>query len=389
MTEDVLSGMNSWYQAPSAAPSANPSAWALPTTGNLANDDYARSREAWGKAHPFTGEALSNPTGSYDAEGSYVGPSSKDWLAAGWTQGMSGSGDETWVDSRNDAWGREQDKAWSAQLTPEQRAERARLYAERDAKVKRNGMLAALAGFGGIAGAGMLGAGMLGSGFSGAAAGGLDALAGADIAGGLIPEFGSSAAYTAGLGGTGAAAGVAGGAAPWDSFYRTLTSPIGRTGGSLLSQLIAGGGNAYMGNKQAGQYGDVINQINQLYAPDSPYAKQMEQALARKDSAAGRNSQYGDRAVQLAAALTQAKSNALTSPGYGNLLAQRGTNQNIPINGLLAILGGGAGQDLITQAGGGIGNYFKSFFGNEGEKYSPSTPNTEFDNSWMNAYAPG
>lgn len=363
-------------------------AWDLPTTGNLAVDDYQRSRDAWGKAHPYKGTPLSNPAGGYDVEGSYVGPGADGWLSAGWTQGTTGSGDAYWEDPRINAWALEQDKAWGAQLTPEQQAERTRLYAERDAKNKKRGQLAALAAFGGIAGAGALGAGMLGSGFSGAAgAGGLDALAGADIAGGLVPEFGSSAAYTAGLGGTSAA-----GAAPWDSFLKTINSPVGRVatraGGNLLNQLIAGGGNAYMGNKQAGQYEDVINQINQLYAPDSPYAKMMEQSMARKDAAAGRNSQYGDRAVQLAAALTQAKSNTLTSPGYGNLLAQRGTNQNIPINGLLAILGSGAGQDLITQAGGGIGSYFKNFFGSEGDKYSPASPNTGFDNDWMLAYAP-
>ena len=371
--------------------------WALPTTGNLANDDYARSRAAWGKAHPFTGKALSNPTGSYDAEGNYVGPSASDWLSTGWTQSMSGSGDESWVDPRGDAWALEQDKAWMAQLTPEQRAERQRLYAERDAKIKKRGQLAALAAFGGIAGAGMLGAGMLGSGALGGvgAAGGDLGMAGwmGTGAGEMGLEAGAAGLASSGAGGAaGLASSGAGGASPWGSFLKTLTSPIGnmatKAGGSLLSQLIAGGGNAYMGNKQAGQYDDVISQINQLFAPDSPYAKQMQQTLARKDAAAGRNSQYGDRAVQLAAALTQAKSNALTSPGYGSLLAQRGTNQNIPINGLLAILGGGAGQDLITQAGSGIGDYFKSFFGSEGDKYSPATPNTGFDNSWMAAYAP-
>lgn len=284
------------------------------------------------------------------------------------------------------AYDRDQSAAWMKMLTPVQQSQYWQLNREQKAKEKRYGQLAAAASFAAIGGLGALGG--AGGGAGGVGAGGLDTLAGADIAGGLIPEFGSSAAYTAGLGGTGAV----GGAAPWDSFLKTLTSPIGnmatKAGGSLLSQLIAGGGNAYMGNKQAGQYDDVISQINQLFAPDSPYAKQMQQTLARKDAAAGRNSQYGDRAVQLAAALTQAKSNALTSPGYGSLLAQRGTNQNIPINGLLAILGSGAGQDMITQAGSGIGDYFKSFFGSEGDKYSPATPNTVFDNSWMAAYAP-
>ena len=37
--------------------------WALPTTGNLAYDDYNRSKNAWFKAYPYTG-AHSNITSS-------------------------------------------------------------------------------------------------------------------------------------------------------------------------------------------------------------------------------------------------------------------------------------------------------------------------------------
>lgn len=174
----------------------------------------------------------------------------------------------------------------------------------------------------------------------------------------------------------------------WNSipdFLKSLgTSTAKNVGGNWLSQLIGAGTNAYMGNKQAGQYNDVINQINQLYSPDSAYAKQMQQSLARKDAAAGRNSQYGSRAVELAAALTQAKSNALTSPGYGNLMGQRGINQNVPWNGFLAAMGSGAGQDLITKAGGGFGSWLSGLFGNSGDRYSPTAPNAYGSPNWWN-----
>lgn len=345
--------------------------WALPTTGNLADDDYRRSMNAWMKAHPYTGNEQYDSRGVQD-------------LVSGGIDDISN------LNPERDAWAAEQMKAYFAQLTPEQRAERERLYAAASAKRGRNGRLAALAAFGGIAGAGMLGAGMLGSGLagaSGAAAGGDLGMAGWMGAG--AGEMGLEAG-AAGLASSAAAGGGAAASSPWSSFLSGILKNVGtKAGGNLLSQLISAGGNAYMGNKQAGQYDDVINQINQLYAPDSAYAKQMQQTLARKDAAAGRNSQYGSRAVELAANLTQAKSNALTSSGYGNLLAQRGTNQNIPWNGFLAAAGSGAGQDLITRAGSGLGHYISNFFGSEGEKYSPTQPNTGFDNDWMLDYAPG
>lgn len=330
--------------------------WALPTTGNLAYDDYRRSMDSWMQANPYTGSE------QYDNRG---------------IQDLVGGGIDS-VDNLNpehDAWDFKQRRAWGDQLSPEQQNEYSQLAAERNAKLKRNGQLAAIGSFGLVGGLGAIGNG----------------IGGVSSAYGAGSGWGGDTLSAMGMGGTGggAAAGAAGGS-PWDSFLGSITKNVGgRVGGNLLSQLISAGGNAYMGNKQAGQYGDVINQINQLYSPNSPYAKQMQQTLARKDAAAGRNSQYGSRAVELAAALTQAQSNALTSPGYGNLLGQRGTNQNSIINGLLAVLGSGAGQDLISHAGGNIGNYLSKFFGSSGDSYSPTAPNTEFTNPWADAYGPG
>lgn len=45
------------------------------------------------------------------------------------------------------------------------------------------------------------------------------------------------------------------------------------------------------------------NQLNQLTDPNSAYMQQARQAIERKDAAAGRNSQWGDREVQLAGTL--------------------------------------------------------------------------------------
>lgn len=319
--------------------------------------DYGKMQEAYFAAHPYTG-----------APASYGNPD------AG---GMWGSMD-TSGDAAEAAYRTKTGEDWLDSLTPAQRSEYDAYHQQAVDANKRKGNMGAVIALGapllaagvgaalGPAGFGSLGSAAAGGATSFPVTGGSALLA--DIPGGL----------TAGLGGAGAA--TAGGAAtaaassPWSSFLNMLTSTAGKAGGSLLSQLISAGGTAYQGQRQAGQYNDVINTINNLYSPDSPYAQQMQQALARKDSAAGRNSQYGSRAVELAAALTQAKSNTLTSPGYGNLMGVRGTAQNQGLNALGAFLGGGWGQDLITKAGGAAGNWLSNMFGNSGNSYSPGAP---------------
>ena len=322
--------------------------------GNMLNNYYA--------ANPYTGAI---PQSDPQAE-------------------VSGYAQPAGYQAANDAYSKyrtDTGTAWLNSLSPDQRNEYNAYHqqaVDANAKKARNGAFIAL-------GAPLLAAGA-GAAFPG--------LFGGEAVGGLgLAESGLTGASTgittgAGLGGAAAAGGAsaASSGGPWGSFLQSLTGSAGKAGGSLLSQLLTTAGNAYEGNKQAGQYGDVINTINNLYSPDSPYAKQMQQTLARKDAAAGRNSQYGSRAVELAAALTQAKSNALTSPGYGNLLGQRVTGQNIPINGLLAMLGSGAGQDLITKAGGATTDWLSKLFGNQGGSVSPTSSNGDALDNWFSGY---
>jgi len=63
-----------------------------------------------------------------------------------------------------------------------------------------------------------------------------------------------------------------------------------------------------------------------LNAVDDSEAKAMEDALARQDAAAGRNSQYGARATNLAAQLAQTRANyrAQMAPGLNQLFSQAG-----------------------------------------------------------------
>ena len=101
---------------------------------------------------------------------------------------------------------------------------------------------------------------------------------------------------------------------------------------------------------------NYANSISGLFGPNSPYAQQMQQTLARQDAAAGRNSQYGTRANQLAAALTQAQSNALGGSNYAQAAQNiSGTNA---LNGLFGLMGTGAGQRLGSAAFNGLSSLF-------------------------------
>lgn len=110
-----------------------------------------------------------------------------------------------------------------------------------------------------------------------------------------------------------------------------------------------------MGHRATGQYNGALDTLNNLYSPNSPYAQNMRQALERRDAAAGRRSQYGNREVELAGNLAQAQGQALSSPGYANLMNQRGISQNQGLNTLLTLLSksGRGGQGLGGLFGGG------------------------------------
>lgn len=341
MTEDEIAALNAaeqWRYSPTKPeprknlrPAAG-SKWALPTTGNLANDDYRRSLEAYMK--------------------------SMRGVITGWTPGVTtGEGTEYYQQTAgNPIYGNQQgdernwEAEWTSTLTPEQRAERIRLEQERHAKLKRNGMLAALAGFGGIAGAGMLGAGMLGVGAGGAGAGaaelggglsaldglgglgqfgGLDAIAGtgglgsslggleaaggalgaaggaAELGGGLsaldglggLGQFGGldSIAGTGGLGagggvGTGSAA-AAGGGMDWQSIVGALsgggngggvnwTNLLGNLGGGLINSYTAGKASDAQVNSAQAANALLKYMYDQSRADQAPYRQAGTSALA-------------------------------------------------------------------------------------------------------------
>lgn len=128
-----------------------------------------------------------------------------------------------------------------------------------------------------------------------------------------------------------------------------------KTGQFGRMQMIQGGMKGLGGiydyqakNKMAedlmSRYNQEKTALDQYYAAGSPEAKAMEEQMARQDAAAGRRSQYGTRATNLAAQLAQTRANyrAQMAPGLNQLYSQAGQLRASAPAGLF----GGASQAL-------------------------------------------
>lgn len=91
------------------------------------------------------------------------------------------------------------------------------------------------------------------------------------------------------------------------------------------ARQISGQIQAHQARKSAKQYANQLGQTAQglqdLYSPNSAYAQQLRQQLARKDAAAGRRSQYGTREVELQARL--AELNSRNAPALADIYGRQ------------------------------------------------------------------
>jgi hypothetical protein len=257
--------------------------------------------------------------------------------------------------------------------------------------------------------AGGIGAAMMGAGAAGAAGGaGSTGGAGAGAGAGGMGNgaFLGEAAWapTAGggamPGGFGAAAGGAGAASAGGAsgglssalqsqlvkagLGSALSGLVGEGGGSGsgggldLGSIIAGGADYYGQNKASGELLKWLKErsaiTDNLYKPGSPEHNLMQQEMERKDAAAGRNSQYGTRAVDLAAKVAQIKAaeNTKMTVGVGNLMKEGFDQRASAPAGLMAALGGqngGAGLGGLLGSLGGSNtsgtnsSWYDSLFG--------------------------
>jgi len=164
------------------------------------------------------------------------------------------------------------------------------------------------------------------------------------------PGYGVSSAGIGGGPGTGLA-GVIG-----DAVNGLKQIPgVSKVGGNIVSNLLGSvlgggsGGVSTLGNlgslftnyNQYSNNKDLINEIKGIYSPDGAYAKTLGEQLARKDAAAGRNSQYGPRLADLMGRLGDSQARALSGLG-GFMQSQQGG-----LNGMV-----GAGSRLFDSMGG-------------------------------------
>jgi len=110
------------------------------------------------------------------------------------------------------------------------------------------------------------------------------------------------------------------------------------------------------------QFNTVNSQINGMYAEGSPELALMKQELDRKDAAAGRNSQYGVRATDLAGKIASTKGNLLaqTLGSQNNLLAASLATGNSSIGSLANLFGQTAGSNGAGVAGNAVSNSVNS-----------------------------
>lgn len=198
--------------------------------------------------------------------------------------------------------------------------------------------LAAAAGGYGLYQAGMLGGtggglgGLFGGGAGTTAGAGLGELAAADAAGGLLPQFGTTAAYNAGIG-TAAAGGAAAASPGWMSY---LTSPQG------AAQVLGG----VSGLLQSNAVGDAAKQ--QREATQTAIAEQQRQFdLTRGDYAPYRSAGT--------AALGQLATDINTMPTAAEVMAQPGyqfglTQGQTALDRKYSALGGRASGAALKSA---------------------------------------
>ena len=131
------------------------------------------------------------------------------------------------------------------------------------------------------------------------------------------------------------------------SFFNAASPII--NAGSQIGLGLEGTRNA-AALRQASQ--KALDQLDQLFTPDSPYATEARRQMERKDAAAGRRSQYGTRETELAANLAKQRLATLTSPAYQALLVGANRSDYAPIAGAIGNLTGGL-QGIIRPDGQG------------------------------------
>jgi hypothetical protein len=245
--------------------------------------------------------------------------------------------------------------------------------------------------YGGAAiGSGLGTAGALGAGAAGAAGAG-SAAAGGSTLSSLMSNPLFKTALTSILGGAG------GGGGGGNGSNMTQGNGTGGGGAGGLAPWLIGLNDAYQQNNAGDKMLQWMNgqqaKVDNLYNPGTAEYNALWDEMSRKDAAAGRNSQYGPRSVDLAGRIAQIKADNTTrmttglARGYSDALTQKANGLSIP--GIASILGGqsqGGGANtvqnltsLLGLLGGGGDN--GSFWGMGNPSYDDS-PTASNEDIW-------
>lgn len=158
----------------------------------------------------------------------------------------------------------------------------------------------------------------------------------------------------------------------------SVTNPNPSSGTTLpslpgLGSIIGGIGTVLSGitdNKmnQADKdyYQNLMNKMMGMYMPGTPEADLMEKKMNAQDAAAGRNSQYGIRAQNLAGMLADQRTKVMTSPTFEKLAEASRGHYDASLNSLSGLLGsantsGTALNSLVNAGGSYLSDLFKSY----------------------------
>lgn len=154
---------------------------------------------------------------------------------------------------------------------------------------------------------------------------------GSQIGGGVAGPLGAMAGGVAGARGLPGIAGPVGGAQEQNtpgSLPTQSHSPSNGPNWQNYGQDLIGLYGNYLAGRSAQ---NNMSQLQGLYAPGSPYARQMAQSMQRRDAQAGRRSQYGSREVELAAKLAEMQSRNAPAINQQRQVADEAKMRNIQL----------------------------------------------------------
>lgn len=142
-----------------------------------------------------------------------------------------------------------------------------------------------------------------------------------------------------------------------------------------LGGLLGGNVDRIKAQQDADWWKSQIDTLQGMYKPGTPEADLMEQKMRAKDAMAGRNSQYGVRAVDLASNLADKRSNIMTSAGYQNMANAYRNRSSQDLNGLFSAMGGMGGLGNMLSTGINGINSIAGLFSGSGGTTPPPTVN--------------